>query len=94
MTTHEYIKEKFGSFGIQVSNADLFDIHPSDEILTDTRDINVSIVKFIPQLLARPNISENGFSISWDRKAIMEYYNLMCKRYGLKNELIAKVTFL
>jgi len=51
----------------------------------------------IPQLLARPrSISEGGVSVSWDTKGLRDYYSLLCKQYGIKDELSDKeeVTFL
>ena len=52
---------------------------------------------FIPSLLLRPtSIGESGFSMAWNSKGIKEYYSLMCKKYGLVNELSSqpKVKFL
>lgn len=94
MTTHEYIRQKFGSFGIQLSEADLLDIYPKVEDYEGQKEIQVAIVRFIPSLLMRPNVSENGFSVSWDRNALKEYYNLRCKELGINNVLTPKVRFL
>lgn len=60
-----------------------------DEVTADGLDaISVAIARFIPSLLLRAtSISESGFSMSWDTKGIKDYYSLLCKQYGLKDEL-------
>lgn len=104
MTVNEYISQKFQSFGINLSEADLFDmclnakISGEDEINEDCYGrVSVAIAKFIPSLLLRAtSISESGFSMSWNIQGIKEYYSWLCKQYGLKDELSnkPKVTFL
>lgn len=93
MTVREYISDKFQSFGIHVSEADLLDmslnanVSPDDEV-TGTGAISVAIANFIPSLLLRAtSISESGFSMSWNTQGIKDYYSLLCRQYGLKDEL-------
>lgn len=106
MTASDYIKQKFQSFGIQLSEADLLEILLSsggvDEVDKDGVDIlAVAIARFIPSLLLRAtskSVSENGHSksLSWDISGIKSYYLYLCNRYGLEDELNtdkAKVTF-
>lgn len=95
MNIKEYISGKFQSFGIQVSEADLLDMslnakkELSDEVNRDAIDaISVAMAHFIPSLLLRAtSISESGFSMSWNIQGIKDYYSLLCKQYGLKDEL-------
>lgn len=104
MTVNDYIRQKFQTFGIQLSEADLLDmclnskISGEDEMNQDCYDrVSVAIAKFIPFLLLRAtSISESGFSMSWDIQGIKDYYSLLCKQYGLKDELSnkPKCTFL
>lgn len=104
MTVNDYINQKFQSFGINLSDADLLDmcltskISGEDEMNEDCQTrVSVAIAKFIPSLLLRAtSISESGFSMSWDIKGIKDYYSFVCKKYGLKDELSdkPKVTFL
>jgi hypothetical protein len=106
MTASDYIKQKFQSFGIQLSEADLLEILLSsggvNEVDKDGVDIlSVAIARFIPSLLLRAtskSVSENGHSksLSWDISGIKSYYSYLCNRYGLEDELNtdkAKVTF-
>lgn len=104
MTVKDYISRKFQDFGIQLSEADILDMC-LDQKISGEGEVNednivrvsVAITKFIPSLLLRStSISESGFSMSWDTQGIRDYYSLMCKKYGLKDELNEKpkVTFL
>lgn len=104
MTVNEYISQKFQSFGIQLSEAELLDmclnskISGEDEIAPDNHTrVHVSIARFIPSLLLRAtSISESGFSMSWNIQGVKDYYSFLCKQYGLKDELSnkPKATFL
>lgn len=95
MNIKEYISDKFQSFGIQVSEADLLDmslnarVNIEDDVDADVIDnISVAIARFIPSLLLRPtSINESGFSMSWNTQGVKDYYYLLCKKYGLKDEL-------
>ena len=104
MTVNDYILQKFQTFGVNLSEADLFDIclnskiSGEDEMNEDCYGrVSVAIAKFIPSLLLRAtSISESGFSMSWNIQGIKGYYSFLCKQYGLKDELgnKPKVTFL
>jgi len=95
MNVRDYISSKFQSFGIQVSEADLLDmslnakVSIDDDVMSDNVDsISVAIAHFIPSLLLRPtSINESGFSMSWNTQGVKDYYYLLCKKYGLKDEL-------
>jgi len=95
MNVRDYISSKFQSFGIQVSEADLLDmslnarVNIEDDVDADIIDnISVAIAQFIPSLLLRPtSINESGFSMSWNTQGVKDYYSLLCKKYGLKDEL-------
>lgn len=102
MIVNDYIKQTFRDFGVTLSDANLLTIllhtntNGEDEINNDNiRVVSVGMVKFIPTLLLRgssKSVNENGHSKSqsWDIQGIKDYYALMCKRYGLKDELNAE----
>lgn len=98
MTVKDYISQKFQTFGINMSEADLLEISLSSGISgEDVMDqsniglVSVAMAKFIPSLLLRANsISENGFAMSWDAKGVREYYSFLCKKYGLEDTLSDK----
>lgn len=104
MTVADYIQQKFQTFGIQLSEADLLEISLNSNVRGEgemNQDcyvrVSVAIAKFIPSLLLRAtSISESGFSMSWNIEGIKSYYSLLCKQYGLKDKLSnkPKCTFL
>ena len=64
-------------------------VNIEDDVDADVIDnISVAIARFIPSLLLRPtSINESGFSMSWNTQGVKDYYSLLCKNYGLKDEL-------
>lgn len=64
-------------------------VNIEDDVDADVIDnISVAIARFIPSLLLRPtSINESGFSMSWNTQGVKDYYSLLCKKYGLKDEL-------
>ena len=109
MIVNDYISQKFQTFGINLSEADLLEISLSSGISGEDEMnqsniglVSVAMAGFIPSLLLRANsksVSENGHSKSqsWDISGIKEYYAFLCKKYGLDDELNAdkpKVKFL
>lgn len=98
MKVSEYIKQKFQTFGINLSEADLLEmclnanVSGEDEMNQDCYvRVSVAIAKFIPSLLLRAtSIGESGFSMSWNIEGIKQYYSFACKQHGLKDELNVK----
>ena len=79
MTVNDYIQQKFQTYGINLSEADLLDmclnakVSGEDEMNEDCYGrVSVAIAKFIPSLLLRAtSISESGFSMSWNIQGII-----------------------
>mgnify|MGYP003374393895 FL=1 len=104
MIVKDYIQQRFQTFGISISEADLYDMCLNANISGDGEvnelnhdSVSVAMAKFIPSLLLRAtSISESGFSMSWNIEGIKEYYAYLCRMHGLKDELTQKpkVTFL
>lgn len=102
MTIKEYIEQKFQTFGIELSEADILDIslesgYEVDENITpDSRTpVIVAIVKFIPDLLLRfSSFSEGDLSMSWAdmEEKIKTWYYLRCAEYGIEDKLSDKPT--
>lgn len=98
MTVADYIRGKFQTFGITVSEADLLELSLSSGISGEDEMnqqniglVSVAMAGFIPSLLLRAiSISENGFSMSWDTKGLKEYYSFLCKKYGIEDTLSDK----
>lgn len=99
MKIKEYIRQRFGTFGVHLSDADLLGITMEEGEVTEDNisKVEVAIVRYIPNLLLRPNsVSESGFSMSWDKQGMKDFYSIKCKEYGLEDLLNSKpkITFL
>lgn len=99
MNIREYISQKFASFGVSLSEADFADLSMSitltEEFSVSNEEIvNKSMLALIPALIARPNVSESGFSMTYDKQGLRDFYSMKCRQYGLRNELAPRVTFL
>lgn len=95
MIIQEYIEQKFQTFGIDLSGADILDISLScnlpvdEEVTADNHSpVTVAIIKFIPNLLLRASsFSENKLSMSWDISGLKAFYSMKCKEYGIDDQL-------
>lgn len=95
MIQGEYVKQKFQTFGINLSEADILDISLNSGIdkcieidSANFAAVSVGMAKFIPSLLLRAtSVSESGFSMSWNVEGIKQYYTYLCSKYGLKDEI-------
>lgn len=88
MRVADYIRERFSSFGVSLTPADMLSIWRGGDVeLTDEvwREVEVAMVRYVPELLLRPHVSEGGVSIQWDRDALLAYYRMRCRELGLKD---------
>lgn len=93
MTIREYISQKLQSYGITVSEAQLFDMslaggfNLDDERSTDNESsVGVGFARFIEEVVFAPYVSsmnESGFSISRNFSKLGSYYLWLCKKYGI-----------
>lgn len=92
MTIREYMSTKLQAFNI--TEAQLLDIQrqydlvldDDIETLPDDR-IGAVLAGTMEELILAPrvkNISENGFSITFDYESASKYYLFLCRRYGIK----------
>ena len=102
MTVGDYIAQLFGGFNISLNNAALLSIASNGISLEDDLDedtpksqydkVMLSILKFAPMLMISPtsySVRENGHSksIGFNAQGFLKWYSLMCKQYGIKDEL-------
>lgn len=91
MSIKEYILQELKAFGI--SEAQLLDMSLNGgyeldaEYSKDTmRDVGISIAGFIEKMAFAPkiaNVSESGFSMSWDYGEVGKYYLWLCSKWGI-----------
>ena len=100
MTIKEYITQKFQTFGIELSEADILDISLSNGLDAEQEvsaanhaPVTVAIVKYVPNLLLRASsFTENKLSMSWDINGLKVFYSMKCAEYGLEDNLSDKPT--
>ena len=100
MTIQEYIEQKFQTFGIELSSADILDISLSSGLSVDNNVspdnhtlITIAIIRYIPNLLLRASsFTENKLSMSWDIEGLKAFYAMKCREYGLDDMLNDKPT--
>ncbi len=93
-TIRETISATLSRYNIELSEAEI-DAKLIDQDLTPTdpysasasRSINLAIVSVIPELLLAPDITEGGYSIKFDRGAVMKFYSWLCSELGLEDKL-------
>ncbi len=89
MTIREYISQKLRAWNI--TEAQFADVAASvnlDDEYTfdDAQVVGKSMISIIEELMLSPymsNVSENGFSVSWDYSKIGQYYMWLCRKYGV-----------
>ena len=99
-TVSEHIKQLFSGFNLPLNDAALNEIAAQDEELNITAEYTTSIhgkvmkavLLFAPILMLSPtsySVSENGHSKSkgFNMDGFLRWYGLMCKRYGVTDEL-------
>jgi hypothetical protein len=94
MTNKQYISKSLN--GLNVSEDDIDIIIAKAKIDADsTADVEAcdkAVHKRFSVVLKgmTQNISEGGYSISWNMDAVKMYYNALCNEYGLENVLNAR----
>lgn len=91
MTIREYISDKLRAFGI--SEAQLVDVSLSsgldmeaDVAAQSPSSVGIALTKTLEEVILAPrmnNVSESGFSMSWDFGAVSRYYMWLCRKWGL-----------
>lgn len=107
MTVSDHITKLFSNFHILLNDAAIAEIGQTVETAAkytseNHAQVTVAILRFAPILLLSPasySVSENGHSKShgFNTDGFLKWYALMCKRYGIKDELNTnkpKITFL
>ena len=93
MKIGDYIKEKLGLWSVEMPTemitAELSKIGIlSDDEVTEKTNLDLFFYNIIPDIMLRPNsVSEGGYSVSFDKNALQNYYNSLCNKLGKDNIL-------
>lgn len=96
MTVRDYIEQKFSSYGT-LTEADILDfsmtsgLSPDEEMSKDSLpEVELGMIGLIPSLLLRPtSVTESGFSISWDKDGLRQFYLYLCKQNDVTPEAVS-----
>lgn len=97
-TVSEHIKQLFSGFNFPLNDAALNEIAVQGAVLTEEytsanhAKVMKAVLAFAPILMLSPSsysVSENGHSksVGFNTDGFLKWYALMCKRYGVKDEL-------
>lgn len=85
MTNKEYILQKLSSFN--VTEATLLDTGIDlDAQYVPSDEMGRALISLLEELILAPgltNVSESGFSLSWDKDKVGNWYLWLCKKYGV-----------
>ena len=63
---------------------------PDANATVNVRTAKLALCKEFAVVLPMANVSEGGYSISWNMEAVKMWYNAMCKELGIDNTLESK----
>ena len=94
MTYGEFIKGQLKAFG--VTDLDLYycDIDVSQPFVS-VAEAEKGMIPLIRKIALYPklkNVSENGFSVSWDMDGLGRLYMSLCRRYGVTPDAEVQAT--
>lgn len=91
MTIRAYISDKLKAYGI--SEAQLVDLSITTGLDLDTdvtaiepSVVGVALTKTLEECILAPrlsNVSESGFSMSWNYESVGKYYLWLCRKWGI-----------
>lgn len=94
VTVTDYFQSKLKTIGINFSDADLAvfmtanAVNAADSVSSDTAKVyDKAFMEIVRAILITPDISEDDYSVKYDRKAIREWYAAECVRLGIPNLL-------
>lgn len=94
MTNKQYLTKALSGLNILEDDIDIVLLKASldGEAEADVRACDVATYQRMSVILKRvmQNVSEGGYSISWNVEAVKLYYNALCNELGLENVLFAR----
>jgi len=90
----EVIQAKLSRYNIDLTEAEL-EVAISEQGLVSsdpyTSEVSTKTLKVIagvlPELLLAPDITEGGYSIKYDKTAVLAYYKMLCADLGLPDKV-------
>lgn len=97
MTNREYLTTILGKFGVSSDEIDIIileqGIDANGQVVgpEDVKSLQVAIYYQLPLMFAgMQNVSEGGYSISWNLDGIKMWFSWLAKQLGLPDTLVPK----
>lgn len=94
MTNKQYLTKALSGLNVSEDDIDIILLKGSLEgdTVADVRACDVAIYDRLSVVLkgTMQNVSEGGYSISWNIDAVKLFYNALCRELGLENVLFAR----
>lgn len=94
MTNKQYLTKALSGLNISEDDIDIVLLKASldGEAEADVRACDVATYQRMSVILkgVMLNVSEGGYSISWNVEAVKLYYNALCNELGLENVLFTR----
>ena len=91
MTNKQYIAKSLKGLNVSEDDIDIIIVKSAIDADSDAdvRACDLAVHKWFSLILKgmTQNISEGGYSISWNMEAVKMYYSALCNEYGLENVL-------
>lgn len=92
MTYREWFIQTTGKFGMKAEDVELIltnqqDAIPNPDAVVDVTVARRALVAEAEELIPMANITEGGYSVSWDRQAFFVWYKATCKKLGIEDTL-------
>ena len=96
MTYKEWFSRTVSRFGVEDGDVDLMlanqqDARPDPDAEVDTTTAKRALCKEFGSIIPLANVSEGGYSVSWNWEAIKFWYNQTCSELGITPMTTPKV---
>jgi hypothetical protein len=94
MTNKEYITKSLNGLNVSEDDIDIIILKAgiNPDAMVDVKQADTAVYNHMSIVLkgALQNVSEGGYSVSWNMEAIKMYYNSLCYELGLENVLVGR----
>lgn len=87
-TNRQYLEATLSRFNISEADVDLIiSENPELEGELDVKQSKLAIYKSMSVIIPIANVSEGGYSVTWNMDALKMWYSALCKELGKENVL-------
>ena len=88
MTYKEWFERTAGRFGVSAGEVELImanqsELIPDPKATVEARTAKTALVKEFASIIPLANVSEGGYSVSWNMEAVKLWYNQTCDELGI-----------